>query len=248
MRSILVDDDPNARKLMRSILEEFCPEVTLAGEAGSLEEGVKVIRREQPDLVFLDVEMPGGNGTDILDHFPTDEVSFQIVFVTGHSDYAIKAFKINAIDYLLKPAAPSQVQDAVSKALKKNNQEKISEQLEALKNSLKVQNFAKIGLPVSDGILFVKTEDIISLEASGMYTKVVFRNEEELLVSKPLRHIADLLSTHESFYRPHRSYVINLNFIQQYVRKDGGYILLENGEQVPVSREKKEDMLLLLGM
>ena len=172
--------------------------------------------------------MPGYSGIQLLDFFTPEQINFEIIFTTAYSEYAIKAFELNAIDYLLKPLRDEQVEQAVTKAIKQIGQSKVSERLDELKNTFKASNVRKVGLPVSNGVLFVEFDDIIMLEADRMYTKVFTISDGELLVSKPMKFFIDVLQEATEFYRPHRSFLINLRHIKQYVNQDGGYIIMNN--------------------
>ncbi len=246
MKAIIIDDERKARNLLSVLIEENCPKITEIFEAGDLLSGVEIIKSEEPSIVFLDIEMPEHSGLEILNFIEKDIINFEIIFTTAYSEYAIQAFQLSAIDYLLKPVRPSQVREAVDKAIKLIGKSQINNRLEELKKSLTSSNFEKIGLPVSNGIKFVDFNDIIMLEADGMYTKIATKSEEEILISKPLKHFAALLEQMPNFYRPHRSYLINLKFIQQYVKSDGDYILMDNGKTVSISKDKKDEFLTIV--
>jgi len=192
--------------------------------------------------VFLDIEMPEHSGLEILKFIDKKDFNFEIIFTTAYSEYAIQAFQLSAIDYLLKPVRPNIVKEAVDKAITFIGSSQISTKLEELKESLAATNFSKIGLPFSNGIKFVEFKDIIMLEADGMYTKIA-TTASEILVSKPLKHFVELLQNQKQFYKPHRSYLINLSFIKEYIKKDGGYIIMDNDKTVSVSKDKKEEFL-----
>lgn len=247
MTTLIIDDEAKARKLLTTILNEYCEEVSEVNEASNLPDGVEKIKALKPNVVFLDVEMPEYMGTQIMDFFEEGEIDFKIIFSTAHSEYAVKAFELNAIDYLLKPLRPKQVKEAVSKAYSEIKQKTLSEQLTELKESFNTQNFKKIGLPVSDGILFIEIEDIICMEADGMYTKFYTKSNSSKLVSKPLKHFVELLGNNKDFFRPHRSYCINMRYIKQFVKKDGGYLVMDNDVIVSISKEKRDDFLHLMG-
>ena len=243
MKAIIIDDEPKARNLLRILVEENCPKITEIFEAGDLLSGVEIIKNEEPNIVFLDIEMPEHSGLEILNFIERDVINFEIIFTTAYSEYAIQAFQLSAIDYLLKPVRPSQVKEAVDKAITLLGKTQISDKLEELKTSLNSSNFKKIGLPVADGIKFVAFDSIIMMEADGMYTKISLDNEDDILISKPLKHFVELLQNIPVFYKPHRSYLVNLKFIKQYVKSDGGYILMDNGKAVSVSKEKRDEFL-----
>lgn len=243
MKAIIIDDERKARNVLRILVEENCPKITQIFEAEDLLSGVAIIEKEEPNIVFLDIEMPEHSGLEILNFIEKDVINFEIIFTTAYSEYAIQAFQLSAIDYLLKPVRPSQVKAAVDKAISLIGKSEINTKLEELKKSLNSSNFEKIGLPVSDGIKFVDFNDIIMMEADGMYTKIATTTEAEILISKPLKHFAELLQNIPVFYKPHRSYLVNLKYIQQYVKSDGGYILMDNGKSVSISKEKRDEFL-----
>ena len=246
MKALIVDDEEKARRLLTILIEENCPEVTELRHAADLPEGVKLINEFEPDIVFLDIEMPGYSGIKLLDFFTPAQINFEIIFTTAYSEYAIKAFKLNAVDYLLKPLTDEQVQQAVQKAVEQRGKSKVSERLTELKKTLEASKIRKIGLPVTDGVLFVKFEDIILLEADRMYTKVHIVNREELLVSKPLKFFVDVLKEANEFYQPHRSFLINLKHIKQFVKNDGGYLVMDNEKNVSISRDRKDEFFELM--
>lgn len=246
MKAIIIDDEQKARNLLRVLLEENCPQITTIESADNLLTGVELIRSLQPDIVFLDIEMSGHSGIQILDFFEKDAVTFEIIFTTAYNEYALKAFELNAIDYLLKPLRDEQVANAVRKAINQIGRSRVSERLDELRNTLKATSIRKIGLPVSNGILFIEFDAIIMLEADRMYTRVHTSKPEVILVSKPLKFFLDNLFGVVEFYRPHRSYLINLKHVKQYVNQDGGYVVMDNQQTVPLSKEKKDELLSLL--
>ena len=241
MKAVLIDDESKARNLLSSLITEYCPHVDICGSAINLLEGVELIRKYQPNIVFLDVEMPQHSGLQILEFIKPSEANFQIIFTTAYDEYAIQAFELNAIAYLLKPLRPKQLKEAIHKAEKQLNQEDIIEQLENLSKGLKTNVFGKIALPVSDGILFVKQDDIISLKADGMYTE--FNTVEgRILVSKPLKTFEKLLNK-DLFIRTHRSYVANISYIKQLVKRDGNYLVMDDNTVVSISK-KRSNLLM----
>ena len=241
MKAIIIDDEEKAKRLLKVLVEENCPQITEIREAGNLPEGVRLINEFQPEIVFFFIEMPGYLRIQLLDFFSPSQINFEIIFTTAYSEYAIKAFELNAIDYLLKPLRDDQVQNAVTKAIQQRGKSQVSERLEELKNTLQASNVKKIGLPVSDGVLFVKFEDIILLEADRMYTKVFVADGEKILVSKPMKFFFYFLKEETGFYWLHGSFLINLKYLKQYVTKDGGYIVMDNDKTVSISREKREE-------
>jgi len=246
MKAIIIDDETKARNLLRILVEENCPKITEIFEAGDLLSGVEIIKEEAPSIVFLDIEMPEHSGLEILNFIEKDVVNFEIIFTTAYSEYAIQAFQLSAIDYLLKPVRPNQVKEAVNKAIAFLSKSKINTKLEELKQSLSNNSFEKIGLPVNDGIKFVNFKDIIMLTADGMYTSITTVEDDNLLISKPLKHFVELLQNISIFYRPHRSHLINLKHIKKYVKSDGGYIVMDNDKSVSISKDKREEFLQIV--
>lgn len=245
MRIVVIDDERQARQLLGRIIDSEVEDAEVH-EAGDLEAGVDVIRKTAPDLVFLDIEMPGRQGTDILDLLGPSEIDFHIVFTTAYAEYAVKAFEMNAIDYLLKPLRPSRVRAVIDRVRELRTRSDLHARLDELRQSLRSGAFRKIGLPVSNGIRFVPVEDIVHLEADGMYTRVHTRDGAETVVSKPLKFFTHLLEQGGLFYRPHRSHIIHLGYLKQFVRKDGTYIVLENDQSVPIAKDRREEFLELV--
>jgi two-component system LytT family response regulator len=246
MKAIIIDDEPKARNLLRILVEENCPKITQIFEAGDLLSGVAIIKEEVPSIVFLDIEMPEHSGLEILNFIEKNVVSFEIIFTTAYSEYAIQAFQLSAIDYLLKPVRPNQVKEAVEKAINFLSKSEINTKLIELKQSLSSNSFEKIGLPVTDGIKFVNFKDIIMFTADGMYTSITTIEDIDLCISKPLKHFVEILQKIPLFYRPHRSHLINLKHIKKYVKSDGGYIIMDNDKTVSISKEKKEEFLQIV--
>ena len=244
MKAIIIDDERKARNVLRILIEENCHKITEIIEAVNLIEGVDLIKKEKPNIVFLDIEMPEHSGLEILDFFDKDTIDFEIIFTTAYSEHAIRAFQLSAVDYLLKPIRPTQLTDAVEKTIQLIGKSQINIKLDELKKSLKSTNFSKIGLPYADGIKFVDFNDIIFLKADGMYTNVYTKNEN-ILVSKPLKYFINLIKS-DIFYQPHRSYFINLKFIKAYIKKEGGYIVMDNDKSVSISKDKKSEFLSII--
>ena len=246
MKAVIIDDESKARDVLKLILQEYCPQIKDVFLAKNLLEGVDIIKSIQPQVVFLDIEMPNHSGLEIADFLSKEEMNFEIIFTTAYSEYAIQAFQLSAIDYLLKPIRANMVKKAVDKAIEQIGHYKINVRLEELKESLLKNNFNKIALPIANGMKFISFDSIIMLEASGMYTNIISKDEGEILISKPLRHFSEILDSQKTFYKPHRSFIINLKYIKQYVKSDGGYIIMDNDKSVSISKEKKEEFLRLV--
>ncbi|NBC58923.1 MAG: response regulator [Bacteroidetes bacterium] len=247
MRAVIIDDEAKARNLLKILIEENCPKITEIFQADNLIKGVDTIKSKQPQIVFLDIEMPEYSGLEILDFISKEDYNFEIIFTTAYQEYAIKAIELSAIDYLLKPVRASKIKKAVDKASEFLGKSKINQRLEELKAVFKSNEFKKIGLPVKDGIEFVAFQNIIMMEADGMYTKIYLKNKTAaLFISKPLRYFYDTLKGIEIFYKPHRSYLINLNYIKKYIKSDGGYIVMDNDKSVSLSKNKTDEFMQLM--
>ena len=206
-------------------------------------EAVEQIKLLKPNLVFLDIEMPEYNGFELFDFF--EEVTFEVVFVTAYDQYAIKAFEVSAIDYLLKPVEIELLQKAVEKAEKKTFLNNNKDQLNILKNIYKGEEIKKIALPLMDGLTFVEISDISVFSADGAYTNVIFNSKKKILVSKRLKFFEDLLENRSIFFRAHRSSLINVNYVQKYL-KGKNSIVMDNGEEIALSRDRKQEFESLL--
>jgi two-component system LytT family response regulator len=248
MKAVIIDDEKSARNLIEAMVKEVCSEITTIYKANELEFGVAIIKEERPDIVFLDIEMPRYSGLQILEFFEGEEINFQIIFVTAYDKYAIEAFKLSAIDYLLKPIHIGELKEAIKKAVDLAKSKKIYTKLEDLKQSFQQLALNTLALDVPKGIVFASYDDILYFEADGMYTKVFTKNVDTFeLVSKPLKHFSDQLENNTFFYKCHRSYLINLKQIKQFFKQDGGYLLMMNQKNIPIAKNKKEEFLGHIG-
>ncbi|AUC13898.1 DNA-binding response regulator [Tenacibaculum sp. SZ-18] len=245
MKVLIIDDEKRARNVLRILIEENCPKITEICEADNLLTGIELIKQEEPRIVFLDIEMPEHSGLELLNFIEKDSYNFEIIFTTAYSEYAVQAFQLSAIDYLLKPVRPNQVKDAIDRVLNFVGDSQINIRLKELKSSLEKSNFKKIGLPNANGIKFVEVDKIIMFEADGMYTRVS-TTEGNIFVSKPLKYFVEALLNIKVFYKPHRSYLVNLTYLREYVKKDGGYIVMENNKCVSISKDKRDEFLAIV--
>jgi two-component system LytT family response regulator len=246
MKVLIVDDESKARSLLNTMLIEYCEDDLEIFQAESLKVCLEIIKKEVIDLVFLDIEMPQFSGLQLFEFISPEDINFEIVFTTAYSEYAIQAFEFSAIDYLLKPLRPNKIVDTLAKAKKAISQNQVQLRLLELKRALNSEKFSKLALPVEDGVEFVKLSDIFACEADGMYTKFYLSDNKTTLISKPLKYFTDLLENREMFYKPHRSHLVNLSYLNKIVKKDGTYIELENKMRIPVSKEKKDDLLRII--
>lgn len=247
IRVAIVDDERDGRKVLARLLESFCPEVIIVGEADSVTTAKDLIEREKPDLVFLDIQMPGGSGFDLLRKI--EDIRFEIVFVTSFDRYAIEAFKFSAIDYLLKPVEVSDLKEAISRAKKAIETRSIrdSEQLVYLFQNLSSDEQEKrLALQKGDKVRYVKLSEILHIEADSNYCKITIQSGEQFVHSKTLKHFEDLLSEIRRFFRATKSDIINLDFVKEYSKSEPCIVTLTNDSNIEVSRRKKGELLALL--
>jgi len=236
IKSIIVDDEKHGRENLAGLLKEYCHEIEMAGEAASVEEAIKLINERKPELIFLDIEMPGKNGFELLEHF--QQFDFEVIFVTAYDSYAIKAIRFSAADYILKPINYNELQNAVKKVAAIIRSKKENYRLRNLLDNIQQPQHAKIGLPTTDKVDFVDVNDIIYCKSEGSYT-TVFLPDKQILVSKNIGEFEDLLAEH-SFLRVHKTFLVNLNHIAAYLKIDGGTLEMTGGEKIPISRRRKE--------
>ncbi len=243
LKTVIIDDESDAVDFIFSIIGEYCPGLEVAGKAYDVREGVQVIKEIKPDLVFLDVEMPHGTGFDLLTNFPEKE--FDVIFITAFNHYAIKAIKFSAVDYILKPININEFIEAVNKVMQKRSSSMFrgNENIKALLENLKTGVPSRLAIPTSDGMEYLNPKDIIRIEADRSYSWFYITGNRKILVSKNLKEFQDLLSDRH-FFRPHNSYLINLKYVKKYVRKEGGYIEMQDGSEIPISRNKKDLFLV----
>ncbi len=239
--ALIIDDNQKARDFLKRDLEKFCPEIKILGEADGVVSGLKAIKKQKPEIVFLDIHMEDGTGFDILELL--DNISFKVIFTTASDAHAIQAFKFSAIDYLLKPIDPEELVVAVNKAVKGALLEK--ENVSILKSHLKQEDkngLKKIALHTSEKIQICELTEIIRCQADVNYTHFSLKGGNSILVTKTLKHFDQLL-TPAGFCRVHQSHLINLTEVKEYVKADGGYIVMSNGDRVPVSSRKKSGVM-----
>jgi two-component system LytT family response regulator len=243
LRTLIIDDELPVRATLQGLLKKTCPQVNVVGEANSVASGIRTIRETSPDLVLLDVKMDDGTGFDLLNHF--ENLNFKVIFVTAYEEYAIQAFGFSAIDYILKPVNPEKLAEAVKRAEKMKQQE-FNTQIGALKENLKNQDKQnnRIILKTQESIFLFNADDIIHFESDGSYTVVVTNDSQKIVVSKVLKDYDKLLSG-SGFLRVHRSHLINLRHIKRFDKLDGGYLIMSNSDQIPVSTSGRERLLEL---
>jgi two-component system LytT family response regulator len=245
IKAIIIDDEQECIDSLAFDIQTHCAKVAILEKCRGGKEGVKAIHRHRPDLVFLDIDMPFVNGFDVLEMVPN--ISFEVIFTTAYDKYALQAFKISAVDYLLKPVDPSELKKAISKVefLKEsgNAQKQINFLFQQMKD-LENNSVKKVALPTFEGLEFINLDDILYCQSDGAYSYVFFTDGTKLYISKTLRWLEDALCDFH-FFRVHNSYIINLNYVRKYSKTDGGMIIMNNGHRVKVSRSKKEALLSL---
>jgi two-component system, LytTR family, response regulator len=239
IRAVIIDDEKESRNTVNNILTQYCDYVSVIGQAEGVASGKDLIAAKQPELVFLDIQMADGTGFDLLEQLP--KVDFRVIFVTAYDQYALKAIKYSALDYILKPIDPQQLIDAVNKfRVLESNFHVMAEQIKTLFGFK--SGFEKIALPTSEGLRFVKVDNIIRCESDNNYTNFFLKTGEKILVTKTLKEFEETLSdTH--FVRIHQSHLINLNFVERYIKGEGGSVVMSDGSEVEVSRRRKEAFL-----
>lgn len=245
IKAIIVEDEVKGRHTLYNLLLKHCPFVEIATMVESVEEAVLAITNHKPDLIFLDIEMPGGSGFTLLEKIKNPD--FEVIFTTAFDDYAIKAIKFSALDYLLKPIDVDDLVSAVNKV--KAKKEKVKEpqiDFEMLLSNLKLKSgSAKIAVPTFDGLQMIDAKNIIKCIADESYTHIKLVDGSKIMVSRILKEYEELLSD-LNFFRVHNSCLINLSHVSKYVKGEGGYVLMSDGETVEVSRRKKAELLAKL--
>jgi len=247
--AVLVDDDAHLRKGMKAMLELYASEFQIVGEAENVHDAIAVISNQNPQVVFLDIQLSEGTGFDILEKLTElhGKISFQVVFITAHEQYAIKAFRFSALDFLLKPVDPEELQKVVAKIQATLQKHENFEHIELLLENIrkKADNFKRIALSTAEGIHLFNINEILRCESEDNYTKFYFVNGKSILISKTLKEYEELLGG-QGFERIHQSHLINLAFLKSYIRKDGGYVVMSDGSHLPISQRKKERLQEIL--
>ncbi|MBS1598592.1 MAG: response regulator transcription factor [Bacteroidetes bacterium] len=244
LKAIIIDDELKGRLALKQKIIDYCKDLSIVAEATSGEEGIEQIKKFQPNIIFLDIEMPRMDGFEMLRRI--ENKNFHIIFTTAYDQYAIKAIKFAAFDYLLKPVDIEELRSCVEK-IKQQSQNNTPQKLKALEENLHPGlALNKLAIPTLDGLLFFNIGDIIHLEAQSNYTAIYFTNHPKLVASRTLKEFEDLLPA-EVFFRAHHSHIINLQYIKRYIRGDGGQIEMQNGNFVDLARRKKDEFLKLIG-
>lgn len=240
IKAIIVDDEEGNRENLRSLLENYCPQVEILAEAESAITAMDAIGKHEPQLLFLDIEMPNGNGFDLLGKL--DRIDFEIIFVTAFGQYALKAIKFCALDYILKPIDILDLKVAVQKAEKRIREHERSDSWQVFVENQQSAHNPKIALPTGNQIDYIPVEEIVRCKGEGNYTTFFLKKGKSLMVSKTLKEFEELLAEHR-FIRVHQSHLISAQYVKTYVKSDGGYLRMEDGAEIPISRQRKEFVL-----
>ncbi|MEP7111411.1 MAG: LytTR family DNA-binding domain-containing protein [Ferruginibacter sp.] len=245
IKAIIIDDEMHCRKTLDILLKEYCPDVQVMDQCPDAQTGLDAIKKFKPDLVFLDIEMPHMNGFEMLEQF--SEIPFAVVFTTGYDQYAIKAFRFSALDYLLKPVEPKELLAAVHK-VQTNKKLPETEQFKMLLKHVRGQehHFNKLAVPTSEGFELIPADQLMRCEADDNYTHLYFKNKNKITACRTLKEIEEQLEDFNFFIRIHHSHIVNINEVIKYVRGEGGYVILSDGTSVNVSKSRKEILLRTL--
>jgi len=239
VQAVIVDDEENSLEALSILIQKYCPDIQIVGSAQTVESAIELINSVKPELLFLDIALPDGQGFEILDEVVSND--FEVIFTTAYDQYALKAFEFSALDYLLKPISAEKLQQAVERYLKIRKDTKISTRVSVFKESMDNRN-ERIILSSMDGFEIYKISDIIRCEANGSYTVFYIKTGQRIVTSKTLNNFEKLLSD-LSFVRVHSKHLVNLNFVKKYISGRGGYIVFDDGSQVDVSERKKKEFI-----
>jgi two-component system LytT family response regulator len=242
--AIIIDDEKTSRDTLQGLLNRYCKNVEVIDQADGYTTGIESVKKHKPEVIFLDIQMPDGSGFQLLEQL--GDISFEVIFTTAYDQYAIKAIKYSALDYLLKPIIPDDLIDAVEKAEQRKSKSSTNTNIKVLLNNVSQSGESKkIVLSTAEKMHVIDIDDIIRCESDDYYTRFFFKDTKTLLISKTLKEHEELLGD-RYFMRPHKSHLVNLKYIKSYSKIDGGYIIMSDGSKIPVSRRKKEKVLDIL--
>jgi two-component system, LytTR family, response regulator len=245
IKSIIIDDEEDSRKTLNILLGSYFPEIKISRICDSAAEGLEAIKSIQPDLVFLDIQMPQMSGFDLLKQ--ASPVSFEVIFITAHDQYAIKAIRFSALDYLLKPIDVDDLRNAIDRAKERLTQKNSLQNYQSVIQNVQHKDgkIEKLAVPTFEGIAFFNTDEIIYCKAEGSYTNLILKGKPEKLISRNLKDFENILAN-SGFCRVHHSYLINLKHVEKYIRGEGGYVMMTDNHHVDISRRRKDEFLNML--
>lgn len=239
-RSFIADDESSARAVIKDYLSQYYPDIVIAGEASGVKQAIASLQHQSIDLLFLDIDLQDGTGFELLDQLHA--FNFNVIFTTAHNEFAIRAFRYNAVDYLLKPIDPDEFVAAVQRAKQHTDQKILRQQYDQLLATAKQKTFDRITLATSTGKVFAETKDIMRIETYGNYSFVFLGSNERLLVSKNLKEFEEMLPEPD-FLRIHQSHIINAGYVKKHMKEDGGYVVMADETKIPISRRRKDDFI-----
>ncbi len=247
IRAIIVDDELGPRESLSKMIEKNCTNIEIVAKADSMLNAFEAINKHKPDLVFLDIQMPNGNGFDLLEKF--EKIDFEIIFTTAYDNYAIKAIKFSAVDYILKPIDLEELILAVKRyEEKKGKKPTFDKQIKTLLSNIRPENkVKKVGIPEGDGLIFINLSDIVYCNSDGNYTFFILTSGKKIIASRTLGEYEEMFGD-ENFFRVHRSHLINLQHVKRYIKGEGGYVVMSDNSQVEVSRRNKAEFLEKLSL
>jgi two-component system LytT family response regulator len=247
IKAVIIDDEQHSIDTLKWKIENYCPEISIVGVFDNPSEAVGYLKNNPPDLLFLDIEMPMLNGFDVLEELGRD-LPFDIIFTTAYDNFGIQAVKFSALDYLLKPVQNKELKEAIDKHIRRSRPRIPAEQLEVLISNVQAEKKGKVGkiaLASKESIEFVDASSIICCEANSNYTNVYMSEGGKRVISKTLKEFEDMLVPFD-FFRPHNSFLVSLKKVKEFIRGDGGYLVMENKMKIPVSKNKREELMDLL--
>jgi len=248
IKAVIVDDAPEARQSLFADIQRWCPEVEIVTMAGSMKEGLAMLRQHQPDVVFLDIQLGDGDGFTLLEQL--GETETQVIFTTGLDSEGIRAIKFSALDYLLKPVDPDELTNAVAKLKEARKNQSLSENIKLLAEHLNTNGTAavrRLALNSADKVQIVRVDEIIRCESERNYTTFFLKGGKQIVVTRTLKEYEELLEP-LGFVRIHHSHLINLEYLKEFIKADGGYTIMSDGAHVPVSVRKREDLMKAIGI
>jgi two-component system, LytTR family, response regulator len=242
IRTVLVDDETDSIRVLQKLLDKYCPQVEVLGTAEGVETALAVIQDTRPDLLFLDIEMTQGNAFDLLNQLRP--LTFQVIFITAFDNYAIRAFKCSAVDYLLKPVDIDELVSAVGRVAQRSQQKNIIDQMQEFLDNVGTFSLAqqKMAVPTVEGLIFINLKEVVRLEAKSSYTQIILDNGNVVTATRTIRDYEDILPE-ALFCRIHNSHIINLFKIEKYNKGRGGYVTLEDGSTIEVASRRRQEFL-----
>ena len=238
IKAIIIDDEKRARVSLALLLQEYCPEVAIVAQCENLPEGIKAIVKNQPDVVLLDIEMPGHSGLELIDFFDEKDVNFSIIFTTAYNEFAIQAFKLSALDYLLKPISPDELVRAIERV-----QKQLNLQFKIFQENLRNDQFQKIAVPSGNTLILLQLNDILYIKGEGAYSEIFMIDNTKHMVSRNLKKFEDILENDNRFLRIHKSFIVNFDHVVSYNKSDGGWLNLKQQVSLPVSPDRSAAIL-----